>query len=204
MFRGVRYIRVNYMPDNDVPAGTFSRFGMGETPVPAPRPERGGNRFAHAAAMTVVESPGTICNQLLLAGERGSGKTRFVNFIAHSLSVSKGAGKVLLTDGAKFSRGLEEAANNGGLEALEAALAGLTALVIDDVHLLAVSEKNRELLGKWLNLFVGPGRQLVLASGLPASELEGLGCGLGFNFSRGWSASLKAPAPEQVCTPQPC
>lgn len=151
------------------------------------------NRFAHAAAMAVVENPGVIYNPLLVFGVPGTGKTHFVNSISYGLSASIGQSSIFVTDGIKLSKGVELAIKEGGVARLEELFAKVKVLIIDDVHLLMVSEANKKYLSKWLNDFVAQNKQIVVTSVFPPKSLAGLEDAVGFQFTQGWMVDLKMP-----------
>lgn len=151
------------------------------------------NRFAHAAAMAVVENPGVIYNPLLLFGPPGTGKTHFINSISYGLSAALGQSSIFVTDGIKFSKGVEMAVKEGGMARLEEMFAKVKVLIIDDVHLLMLSEANRKPISKWLNDFVAQNKQIVVASVFPPKSLAGLEDSAGFQFTQGWMVDLKIP-----------
>lgn len=151
------------------------------------------NRFAHAAAMAVVENPGVIYNPLLVFGVPGTGKTHFVNSISYGLSASIGQSSIFVTDGIKFSKGIELAIKEGGVARLEELLGKVKVLIIDDVHLLMVSEANKKYLSKWLNDFTAQNKQIVVTSVFPPKSLSGLEDAVGFQFTQGWMVDLKMP-----------
>ncbi|MDO8802995.1 MAG: DnaA/Hda family protein [Elusimicrobiota bacterium] len=154
------------------------------------------NRFAHAAAMAVVENPGVIYNPLLLFGVPGTGKTHFINSISYGLSASIGQSNIFVTDGIKLSKGVELAIKEGGIGRLEELFAKVKVLIIDDVHLLMVSEGNKKYISKWLNDFVTQNKQIVATSVFPPKSLSGLEDAVGFQFTQGWMVDLKMPAPQ--------
>ncbi len=151
------------------------------------------NRFAHAAAMAVVENPGVIYNPLLVFGVPGTGKTHFVNSISYGLSASIGQSNIFVTDGIKFSNGVELAIKEGGIARLDELFSKVKVLIIDDVHLLMVSEANKKYISKWLNDFVAQGKQVVVTSVFPPKSLAGLEDAIGFQFTQGWMVDLKMP-----------
>jgi chromosomal replication initiator protein len=151
------------------------------------------NRFAHAAAMAVVENPGTIYNPLLLFGSPGTGKTHFANSITYGLSAAVGQGNIFVTDGIKFSKGIELAVKDGTITRLDELMSKIKVLIIDDVHLLMVSETNGKYLSKWLNDFVAQNKQIVVTSVFPPKSLSGLEDAVGFQFTQGWMVDLKVP-----------
>jgi chromosomal replication initiator protein len=154
------------------------------------------NRFAHAAAMAVVENPGVIYNPLLVFGNPGTGKTHFVNSISYGLSASIGQSNIFVTDGIKLSKGIELAVKDNAISKLEELLAKVKVLIIDDIHLLMVSEANKKYLSKWLNDFVAQNKQIVVTSVFPPKSLAGLEDAVGFQFTQGWMVDLKPPAAQ--------
>lgn len=155
----------------------------------------GANRFAHAAAMSVMQNPGTMYNPLLLFGPKGTGKTHFLNAIAYSLNTAVGQTNVMVTDGIRLSRVVARLAAEKNMEQLDQLITGsIRALLIDDVHLLSVNETNKPYLSKWLNSFVQSGKQIVLTSAYPPRNLAKLESMLDFSLKQGWVVELKVPS----------
>jgi chromosomal replication initiation ATPase DnaA len=155
------------------------------------------NRFAHAAAMAVIDNPGTMYNPLLIFGIPGTGKTHFIHSIAYGLASSLGHQNIFVTDGIKLSRGLDLAIKDGQTARLEEMFSQAKALVIDDVHLLMLGEGNKKFLSKLLNDFMEQDKQIVVTSLFPPKALGGLEDQLGFQLSQGWMVDLKIPNTEK-------
>lgn len=155
------------------------------------------NRFAHAAAMSVVDDPGMICNPLMVFGEPGSGKTHFINYIAYALSSDFGLSAILVTDGERFSRAINTALAAGTIGELETFLSGMKVLIIDDLHRLAVSAANKSYIAKFIGGFIDNSKQVILASGFPPEYITGLEEASGVQFTQGWIVDLKKPTPQQ-------
>ena len=151
------------------------------------------NRFAHAAAMAVVENPGVIYNPLLIFGMPGTGKTHFVHSVSYGLSASVGQNNIFVTDGIKLSKGVEMAIKEGTVAKFDGMFSKIKALIIDDVHLLMISPSNKKYISKWLNDFVAQDKQIMLTSVFPPKALSGLEETVGFQFTQGWMVDLKAP-----------
>jgi len=152
----------------------------------------GANRFAHAAAMSVMQNPGTMYNPLLLFGPKGTGKTHFLNAIAYSLNGAVGQANVMVTDGIRLSRVVARLAAEKNMEQLDQLVSNsVKALLIDDIHLLSVNDANKPYLSRWLNSFVQGGKQIVLTSAYPPRNLAKLESMLDFSLKQGWVVELK-------------
>lgn len=154
------------------------------------------NRFAHAASMAVVENPGTMYNPLLLFGNPGTGKTHFIHSIGYGLSSSLGQDNLLISDGVRLSKGVQCAVKDGNAAGIEALFDKVKALIVDDVHLMALNEDNQACFSKWFNTFINQGKQIVLTSLYPPKALVGLENSLGFKLSQGWMVDIKVPSSQ--------
>ena len=158
----------------------------------------GANRFAHAAGMSVIESPGTMYNPLMLHGPSCCGKSHFLHAIAYGMSKDMGQQNVFVTDGVRLSRGVLRLGKEGKLDTLDKTLADIKALFIDDIHLMSVNDENKQFLSRWLNQFVAKKKQIVLTSLYPPKNLARLEAALGFQFSQGWIVELKPSVSGQL------
>jgi hypothetical protein len=153
------------------------------------------NRFAHAAAMSVVSSPGSMYNPLFLYGVPGTGKTHMLHAIGGGLSKGLGDAVLLSTSGPRLSRAVNAALARKNTAELEKKAAESKALLVDDIHLLAVDDGNKEFLGKLFKSFFDRNLQVVITSLFPPRALGALEEALKFSFSKGWSVDLKIPSP---------
>ncbi|UPT74445.1 MAG: DnaA/Hda family protein [Elusimicrobiota bacterium] len=153
------------------------------------------NRFAHAASMSVVGSPGSMYNPLFLYGVPGTGKSHLMYAIATSMSKGLGTSSLMVTSGARLARAVT-AGIAGGMGAIDKKVAESKALFVDDIHLLAVTDQNKETLARIFKSFFDRGNQVVLTSMYPPKSLGALEEALKFQFSKGWSVDLKVPSPN--------
>ncbi|MDE2491131.1 MAG: ATP-binding protein, partial [Elusimicrobia bacterium] len=151
------------------------------------------NRFAHAAAMSVVSSPGTMYNPLFLYGVPGTGKSHLLQAIGAALSKGLGVG-VANTSGPRLSRAVNSALARKDMREIDALIADSKTLLVDDVHLTAVSDANKAVLAKIFKAFFDRQQQVVLTSLYPPRALGALEEALKFSFSKGWSVDLKLPS----------
>lgn len=151
------------------------------------------NRFAHAAAMSVVGTPGTMYNPLFFHGAPGCGKSHLLHAIGTALSKGLGDAVLLTTTGARLSWAVDGALAESKLDALLARIKELRALLVDDIHLLAVNDQNKDALASVFKAFMERQKQIVITSPYPPRALGALEVALKISFSRGWSVDLKLP-----------
>ena len=150
-------------------------------------------RFAHAMAMSTLENLGTANNPFLLQGVSGTGKTHFLHAMGYEISKKVPQSKILFTNGVRFSRGIQYALEKGQKEKLDAFFKGMEALIVDDVHLTAVNEHNREYISKVLNYFFKHKKQIIFSSKYPPESLQRFEELVNFKFALGTITELKIP-----------
>ena len=149
------------------------------------------NRFAHATAISVIDNPGRLYNPLVLHGASGTGKTHFLHAIGYALSKKLGQENIFITNGVRLSRGIQRYIMEGNIEKFEEFAANAQALLIDDLHLLAVNEQNRAQLSKLIKSFRDQNKQIVVTSKYPPESLAKLEELLDFKLDSGWISELK-------------
>ncbi|OGS40723.1 MAG: hypothetical protein A2506_02525 [Elusimicrobia bacterium RIFOXYD12_FULL_66_9] len=153
------------------------------------------NRFAHAAAMSVVSSPGSMYNPLYLYGVPGTGKSHLLGAIGTALSKGLGDAVILHTSGARLSRAVNAATLAKTMAEIDKKVADSKALLVDDIHLLGLSDSNKDALAKIFKSFFDRKLQVVITALYPPKSLGALEEALKFSFSKGWSVDLKVPSP---------
>lgn len=154
------------------------------------------NRFAHAASASVVGSPGSMYNPLFIHGAPGVGKSHMLEAIGGGLSKAFSPEAVTLSTGARLASMVSRAAQTGGLAELDNFFGSKKALLIDDIHLLAISDANQAELAKIFAMFLGRNLQVVLTSLYAPRALGSLEEALKISFSKGWSVDMKVPGPD--------
>lgn len=149
------------------------------------------NRFAHATAISVIENPGKMYNPLVFHGTTGTGKTHFLNAMAYGFSKKYGQENVFMTNGVRFSRGIQRYVMEGNIEKFEKFMQSVKVLLIDDIHLLAINEQNRAYISKILHSFLKEQKQIVITSKYPPESLEKLEDLINFRLDSGWISELK-------------
>lgn len=150
-------------------------------------------RFAHAMAMATLDNLGTTNNPFLLQGVGGTGKTHFLHAMGYEISKKIPQSKILFTNGVRLSRGIQYSLERGQKEKLDNFFKNIQVLIIDDIHLTAVNEHNREYISKLLNDFLANKKQIILSSKYPPESLKRFEELVNFKFAMGTITELKVP-----------
>ena len=146
------------------PRLTFDSFVVGRS-----------NTLAHAAAKQVAagkRSDPVMFNPLYIHAGVGLGKTHLLQAITWSGNAA-GERKVLYLTAEKFMYGFVSALRTQTALAFKDALRGIGVLVIDDLQFLQGKSTQAEFCHT-LNALIDAGRQVVIASDRPPSDLESL------------------------------
>jgi chromosomal replication initiator protein len=133
------------------------------------------NTLAHAAAKQVVatkRSDPVMFNPLYIHAGVGLGKTHLLQAITWAGN-AMAERKVLYLTAEKFMYGFVSALRTQTALAFKEALRGIGVLVIDDLQFLQGKSTQAEFCHT-LNALIDAGRQVVIASDRPPSELESL------------------------------
>jgi len=125
------------------------------------------------AARDVVAKPGKKYNPLVLVGRSGLGKTHLLNAIGLELAKKKHAVVACLSTQA-FVDELIAAIDGNRVDWWRARYKRATALLLDDIQLLAGKERTQEELFNLFNQFLDADKQLVFTAPAHPNTLEGL------------------------------
>jgi len=170
------------MTDLD-PRFTFDHFVVG----PA-------NRLASAAARRAAESPGTSYNPLFVYSASGLGKTHILGAIAAQVAKNHPEKNVVYQTLEDFLAELTEAL--GGGDGARSRYENLDILLMDDVQFLTGQAEAQEMLLRTLDTLTGAGKQVVLASDRPPTDIDGLDSRLSSRFEGGLLVDIGPPEYE--------
>jgi len=150
------------------------------------------NQVAVSAARAALERPGKKYNPLVLVGKSGLGKTHLLNAIGLELARGKRAVVACLSTQA-FIDELISAIDGNRVDWWRARYRRATALLLDDIHLLAGKERTQEELFNLFNLLQDKDRQLVFTAPAHPNTLTGLEERIVSRLEGGLVAELKEP-----------
>ena len=154
------------------------------------------NKFAHAAALAVAESPGKMYNPLFIYGGAGLGKTHLMHSIAHFILSQQPDMKVIYVTSESFTNELIEAIRNGNNTAITTfreKYRNVDVLLIDDIQFIIGKEATQEEFFHTFNELHGNKKQIIISSDKPPKEIETLEARLRSRFEWGILADISSP-----------
>jgi chromosomal replication initiator protein len=164
------------------PKYSFDQFVIGE-----------GNRFAHAASLSVAELPAQAYNPLFLHGRPGLGKTHLLHAIGNYVQRYDAGLRVRYATIEEFTTGFVDAIRRRRTGDFKDDFRSADVVLIDDVQFLAGRTKTREEFFHTFNALLDSGRQLVMSSDRSPEDLPGLEDRLAERFRAGLVVELEPP-----------
>lgn len=201
--------RTNNRPDHlpvpeEIPAS-------GEPALNGFRPSRGGdptinqrytfddfvtgtsNRFAHAAAMAVAETPSKSYNPLFIYGEAGLGKTHLLQAIAHYVHEHYPALAARYVTTESFLNEYVETIRTGDWTNFKTRYREVDVLLLDDIQFIEGKEGLQEEFFHTFNHLHQANKQIVLSSDRPPDALATLDDRLRSRFKWGLTTEINPP-----------
>jgi chromosomal replication initiator protein len=179
---------------------TASTIRAGSAPPPAPSKAfplssfavGPSNQVAVSAVQAVLKQPGKKYNPLVLTGKTGLGKTHLLNAIGLELAKTRGSIVACLSTQA-FIDELIAAIDGDRVDWWRARYRRATALLLDDIQLLAGKDRTQEELFNLFNLLHDGERQLVFAAPAHPNTLLGVEERIGSRLEGGLVVELAEP-----------
>ncbi len=151
------------------------------------------NELAAAAAHAVAQSPGRVYNPLFLYGSTGVGKTHLMQAVAHETLERNPQTRITYVGTEQFMNELIGSMRDRTGHSFRQRYRETDLLLIDDVHFLKGKEATQEEFFHTFNALYEAGRQIVLTSDRPPSEIAGLEARLVSRFQWGMVADIELP-----------
>jgi chromosomal replication initiator protein len=155
-----------------------------------------GNQLAHAAAVAVSQKPAHAYNPLFIHGGVGLGKTHLLQAICQTAMRSNSSMKIYYVSCNGFLTQFLESVQAGEMADFRNKFRAFDMLIIDDIHDLSNREQTQEEFFHTFNTLFQSGRQVVLSSDAPPSEIPRLEDRLTSRFSCGLVAGIDPPGFE--------
>jgi chromosomal replication initiator protein len=120
------------------------------------------NRVAHAAAVSLVESPQDVPCPLVLHGSGGTGKTHLLEGIHAGLARTEPEWRVCFVTAEEFTNRFVHAMHQGKLGAFRKQFRECDVLLVDDLHFLARKQATQEEFLHTLDVLTSEGRPVAV------------------------------------------
>ena len=178
-------VREETADDNDPklnPKYTFESFVVGNA-----------NRFAHAAALAVAESPAEAYNPLFIYGGVGLGKTHLMQAIGHFIHQMDPTKKILYMTSENFTNELISAIQMKKTYEFRDKIRKVDVLMVDDIQFIAGRESTQQEFFNTFNELHNSNKQIILTSDKPPKDIQRLEERLCSRFEWGLVADIQRP-----------
>jgi chromosomal replication initiator protein len=161
---------------------TFGNFVIGKS-----------NELAAAAAQAAAEAPGKVYNPLFIYGETGLGKTHLMQAVAHEILQRTPRIRLAFIGTEQFTNELVGSIQTRTTQEFRRRYREIDLLLVDDIHFLKGKEATQEEFFHTFNALYEGGRQIILTSDRPPSEIPALEGRLVSRFQWGMVADIEQP-----------
>lgn len=151
------------------------------------------NRFAHAAAAAVAETPGKSYNPLLIYGPSGLGKTHLLHAIGHYVQSYYDTLRVKYVSTEELTNDFINAISSNRTAEFRSSYRDIDVLLVDDIQFLASKIQTQEEFFHTFNTLHNAQKQIVMTSDRPPKLLEALEPRLRSRFEWGLMTDIQPP-----------
>ncbi len=151
------------------------------------------NRFAHAAAYAVAESPGKVYNPLFLYGGVGLGKTHLMQAIGARVIKANPNAKVVYITSEKFTNELIHSIQHNTMAQFRNKYRNVDVLMLDDVQFITGKERTQEEFFHTFNTLYESSKQIIISNDKPPKDIVDIEDRLRSRFEWGLIADVQPP-----------
>ncbi len=151
------------------------------------------NRFAHAAALRVAETPARSYNPLFIYGDAGLGKTHLLQAIGNYVLENYPSYKVRYVTSEQFLSEFVDSIRAGTNEAFKRRFRDIDVLLVDDIQFFEGKKETQEEFFHTFNHLHQSNRQIVLSSDRPPDAIPTLEDRLRTRFVMGLLTDIQPP-----------
>ncbi len=151
------------------------------------------NKYAHAAALAVAESPSEAYNPLFVYGGSGMGKTHLMHAIGIYLLENNPNINVLYVSSEMFTEELIRALREKKMSEFKSKYRKVDVLLIDDIQFLEKKDTTQEEFFHTFNTLYDSNKQIIISSDKAPNELKGLEERLVSRFQWNLIADIQPP-----------
>jgi chromosomal replication initiator protein len=151
------------------------------------------NRIAHAAALSVVDNPGSIYNPLFIYGSTGVGKTHLAQAIGRAVLERNISKKIKYTPSEGFLNDMVRSIKTRQQEKFRSIYRPLDILIIDDMQLISKWVVTQEEFFNTFNELYNAGKQIIMIADRKPDDIKNLESRLRSRMQGGMVVEIAKP-----------
>ena len=151
------------------------------------------NELAHASALAITKSLGTVYNPLFVYGGVGLGKTHLLQAVGNKIKKENPDKKVFYVSAERFANELVTAIRNNETGFFKDKYRSFDALIIDDIQFISNRTSTQEEIFHTFNTMYQLNKQIIFSSDRPPRSIQNLEERLRSRFEGGMIADVSEP-----------